>query len=65
MVDNPGIFRPLFFDIPMYNSNFLFIEKHTQKGHFLIRGKKGRGSSTPWALCVHVPARESQHTAAE
>ena len=29
--------------------------KNTQKGHFIIRGKRGRGSSTPWALCVHVP----------
>ena len=37
---------------------YLFIKKHT-KGHFLIWGNKGRGSSTPWALCLHVPVAET------
>ena len=37
-------------------TRIIFIHlKNTQKGHFLIGGKKGRGSSTPWALCVYMP----------
>ena len=54
-VDNRGVFIPPFFDIPLHNRNLFIHLKNTQKGHFLIGGKKGRGSSTTWALCVNVP----------
>ena len=40
---------------PYAQQECIYSSKNTQKGHFLIQGKKGRGSSTPWALCVHVP----------
>ena len=52
-VDNRGVFIPFMTSL-CTTGIYLFI-KNTQKGHFIIRGKKSRGSRTPRALCVHVP----------
>ena len=51
-VDNSGVFISPFFDIPLHNCIVFIHLKNTQKAHFLVRGKKGRGSSIPWALCT-------------
>ena len=42
----------------LWTTGIYLVIKNTQNGHFLIRGKKGRGTSTTWALCVHVPTNE-------
>ncbi len=40
----------------LYTYSFIIIikKKLLKKGHFLLRKKKGRCSSPPWCLCVHV-----------
>ena len=53
-VDNHGVFIPPFFWHPFAQQGFIYL-LNTQKAHFTIQGKKGRGSSTPWALCVNMP----------
>ena len=46
----------LFFLHPYVPEEFIYSLKNTKKkGTFLYEAKKGRGSSTPWGLCVHMP----------
>ena len=54
--DNRGVFMPPFFYIHLHNTEFIYsLKKHTKRALYNTR-QKGRDSSTPWALCVHVPA---------
>ena len=48
-VHNRGVFMPPFFSHPYAQQEFIHsLKKHTTR-------QKGRGSSTPWALYVHIP----------
>lgn len=50
------LYRQFFWYPYAQQENIYSLKKHPK--NVLIRGEMGRGSSTPWALCVHGPAGE-------